>query len=529
MSSKTLLIDLGSQYSCVLERKLISLGIQLDKLPLEGDKTPSKEYSFSAYQSVILSGSPAFVSEVIDKPAYVWLSREILSSKDTPLLGICFGMQLIHHLFGGSLEQNSSLFGEGTIERDKDHALFTNIPHKFKVWGSFSQSVSKWGQGFFSLASRGKQTMISAHISRPIVTIQFHPELYETEFGLQLLKNFFVHIALIKVDESALTSPSKKESSKFEALFEEYREKLRDQKVLVALSGGVDSSTLCLFLKEILLEKDIYPVFISTGLFPKNYEAQIIRYFREKFCKFQVVDWSDSIFERLKGVTFPEQKRRIISEKFKETFNEILREKRTEGVTYFAQGTVFSDQIESGRTAANSDTIKTHHNVAMVSDSKSFPYKVVEPFSTLFKDEVKELGSRLNLPPFLLSQQPFPGPGLSIRIIGEVTKEKVEFLSEVHQAVETEFRERRLTKFSDQYFPVLLSEESVGVKGDSRVYGRVVVLRAIKTVDYMSANVSPLPLEDLVAIANKLVSSFPNLNRVAFDLTTKPAGTIEWE
>ncbi|ADX98015.1 glutamine-hydrolyzing GMP synthase [Mycoplasma suis] len=528
--NKVLFIDLGSQYSCVLERKLKSLGCNITKYFFEEEKVPPEEFTFSNFGVVFLSGSPASVSEVDDKAGYSWLKNEIISSKQVPIMGICFGMQLIHHFFGGKIEQVDPLFGESQIERERNHPLFLNIPQKFKIWGSFNESVTKLGHGFYSLANRGKISMISSHVTRSIYTIQFHPELNETEFGDQLFRNFLVEISNVELEENNKEIDNSREiNSKIEALREKYKEQLKDARILVALSGGLDSSVLIHFLAEMTIDRNIYPVYISTGLVPKEKEEKVIKYFANKFSNFRVVSWEDSIFNDLKSVTSPEEKRKIIAQKFKKTFDEIYEQEVKRNITHLAQGTIYSDVIESGKLSSKYSKIKTHHNVEMVKNESSLPYKVVEPLSDLFKDQVRMLGARLNLPAFLLSQQPFPGPGLAIRVIGEVTKEKVELISSLHDFMEREFIERKIGKYSDQHFPILLPGQAVGVKGDQRVYGNAVVLRAVKTIDFMSANVSQIPLSELVSLANKMVSKFPQVSRVLFDLTTKPGGTIEWE
>ncbi|AGX89047.1 hypothetical protein PRV_01440 [Mycoplasma parvum str. Indiana] len=453
-----------------------------------------------------------------------------MNNKEIPIMGICFGMQLIHYFFGGKIEKTISLFGEGEVIREREHLLFSEIPKKFKIWGSFFESVTKLGNGFYSLASsKEKVCLISAHVSRPIYTIQFHPELNETEFGTQLFMNFLTKVAKINFQAKQETDYRlKKNSIQVDELIEKYKEELEDAKVLVALSGGLDSSVLIHLIGEMVLEKNIYPVYLSTGLIPKKMEERTVNYFSLKFSNFKVISWKESIFKELKGITNPEEKRKLIAQKFKTTFDEIFKEEKSKGITHLAQGTIYSDVIESGKLSSKYSKIKTHHNVEMI-NTKNLPYKVIEPLSTLFKDQVRELGNACDLPAFLLSQQPFPGPGLAIRVIGEVTEEKVNLLSSIHDFIEQEFIERKLGKYSDQYFPILLSEEAVGVKGDQRVYGYAIVLRAIKTIDFMSANVSEIPLNALVAIANKIVSKFSEVTRVLFDLTTKPGGTIEWE
>ncbi|AHC39908.1 GMP synthase [Mycoplasma ovis str. Michigan] len=436
-------------------------------------------------------------------------------------------MQLIHYIFDGKV--SSSLgpwYGPIEVTRDRNHPIFHNVPLKFRGWASFTDSVTKLGLGYYSLATGEGKNLISAHTTKPIYTIQYHPELDESDYGEQIIRNFLI-LSGLNTETTAITDLTKESEQQLDELVNKYSEQLRNKKILIAVSGGLDSSVLIHLLGKIIPSKDIYPIYISTGLYPENYEKEVIDYFSSKFENFEVINWGDSIFERLKGVKVAEQKRKIISEEYWKSISSVAKELKLKGVDSFAQGTLRSDKVETGKEGEESDTIKSHHNV--LHSELLQDIELVEPFSSLFKDQVRKLGLLLNIPNFLTYKQPFPGPGLAIRVIGEVTKEKVELLGSIQQFLEKEFLIRKLEKYSDQYFPILLSDKSVGVKGDQRLLGYSVVIRAIKTRDFMSANVSHISIDNLITTGNKLVSSFSEVSRVLYDLTTKPAGTIEWE
>ncbi|RAO94796.1 glutamine-hydrolyzing GMP synthase [Mycoplasma wenyonii] len=522
-----LLIDLGSQYSPVLERKLNQFKLGIHKLSVDSEVIPHPSFNFSNYKSVVISGSPFSVVEFSKTPFFNWIKTQLIDSQDTPILGICFGMQLIHQVFNGSVSPElGPCYGEIEVVRERDHPFFYNVPFKFRGWASFTDSVTRLGSGFFSLATGEGKNLIASHVSKPIYTIQYHPELDESEFGEQLIRNFLSISGFdIQLIDSAYLSS--KSENLLSILTKEYAEQLMGKKILIAVSGGLDSSVLIHFLKNMVLAGDIYPIYISTGLYPKHYEEKVINYFSKKFSNFKVINWEDSVFEELKGVKNAEQKRKIISEKYWKSICLVAEELKQKGVSVFAQGTLCSDKVESGKGGQESDTIKSHHNVLHSEELKEL--ELIEPFSNIFKDQVRELGSQLHLSTFWLSKQPFPGPGLAIRVIGEVTKEKVELLGSIQQFIEQEFQEEGLERYSDQYFPILLSDKAVGVKGDQRILGYSIVLRAIKTKDFMSASVSPISINELIALGNKIVSSFPAVSRVLYDLTTKPGGTIEWE
>ncbi|AFN65214.1 GMP synthase [Mycoplasma wenyonii str. Massachusetts] len=524
-STEVLLIDLGSQYSSVLERKLHNFKLKTKRLLVNSGVIPDSSYSFSNYQAVVISGSPFSVTEFSTTPFFGWIKEQISSSQDIPTLGICFGMQLIHYIFEGEVSPSlGPCYGPIKVTREVDDPLFQGVPLNFRAWASFTDSVIKLGEGYKVLATGEGKNLIASHINKPIYTIQYHPELKESEFGKQLIKNF---LTIAGFDTDSKVQRDLDIARQLQNLISQYSEQLKDKKIMVAVSGGLDSSVLALLLSRMVPSENIYPVYISTGLYPPHYEIEVINYFEKKFTNFEVIIWGESIFDELLGIKDAEAKRKIISRRYWDSIGSFAKKQKERGISVFAQGTLCSDKAESGRETKESDVIKSHHNVLHSEQLKEF--ELVEPFSNLFKDQVRELGAKLNLPSFLLHKQPFPGPGLAIRVIGEVTKEKIELLSEIQRFMEEEFSERKIDTLCDQYFPILLSDKAVGVKGDQRSLGYSVVLRAVKSLDFMSADVSPIAIEELISIGNRIISSFSKVSRVLYDLSTKPGGTIEWE
>lgn len=504
-----LIIDFGSQYSQLIAKKIRDNEIYSEIVKAEYEKIRN---SINRFQAVILSGSP----ESVEKSLHEDLLDLILSFKK-PMLCICYGMQLIHKKLGGVMNYGEyPEFGNTKVSKTKEHILTDGLPMNFNVWMSHNDSVLEPAKDFSVLAKTKHSCTITANDSLKIYTLQFHPEVEHSEWGDRLIKNFLFLISRLnqnwKVDELC------------EAKIREIEEQVGNDKVLLALSGGVDSSVVAKLLKR-ANPNNIIAVFVDNGLLRDAKTSKIIDYFKGEFKNnLHVIDAKKRFYEALKGIENPEEKRKVIGNLFIEIFKEFVDLEKD--IKYLAQGTILSDLIESGSKSANSDVIKTHHNT--VKGIKEM-FQLVEPISHLFKEEVRTWGERLELPEFILKEHPFPGPGYAIRIMGEVTEEKVQIIKKVDALFVQRLQEEGLYLNASQAFAVLTNTKSVGVKGDRRVFGYVVALRAVNTTNFMTVNVTKLPFEFLTKVATEIVNNIPEVSRVVYDLSTKPPSTIEWE
>ncbi|OAL10324.1 GMP synthase [Candidatus Mycoplasma haematobovis] len=504
-----LIIDFGSQYSQLIAKKIRDNEIysEIVKAEYETVRKVAKDF-----QAIILSGSPESVENSIHEDLL-----DLIFTFKKPMLCICYGMQLVHKRLGGTMNYGEyPEFGNTKVSKVSEHILTDGLPINFNVWMSHNDSVIEPAPDFTLLAKTNNSCTITANDKLNIYTLQFHPEVEHSEWGDRIIKNFLLLICRL--------SQKWKMGELCEDKVVEIREKIGKDKVLLALSGGLDSSVVAKLLKKANPES-VIGVFVDNGLLRDKQKAIIIDYFKgELKNNFHVIDAKKRFYNALTGIENPEEKRRVVGGLFLEIFKEFVASEKN--IKYLAQGTILSDLIESGEKSANSDVIKTHHNT--ISELRNI-FELIEPLSHLFKEEVRTWGEKLELPDFILKEHPFPGPGYAIRIMGEVTEEKIEIIKRVDALFVSKLKKEGLYSKASQAFAVLLNTKSVGVKGDRRSVGYVVALRSINTTNFMTVNVTELPFEFLTKVATEIVNSIPEISRVVYDLSTKPPSTIEWE
>ena len=514
-----LVIDFGGQYSQLIERRVRELRVYSELVPYD---TPVDKIKEKRPVGLIFSGSPSSITNINStdhptdsrKPPIV--SKEIFSL-GIPILGICYGMQLIAHLLGGKVTSSgSNEYGKTSINLTTGCPLFDGLKQREVVWMSHRDSVSQPPQDFRVVAST--LSIPIAGIENPsdkIYGIQFHPEVIHTPSGMDILKNFLFNICGC--------SPTWTMVSIIENQVREVKNAVKEGNVICALSGGVDSTVSAILVNK-AVGKQLTCIFVDHGLLRLGEDIQVEKTFRKNF-KINLVHVKarDRFLSKLKGVIDPEEKRKIIGNEFIRVFEEEAR--KINNVDYLVQGTLYSDVIESGtRDAAK---IKSHHNVAGLPDNMEI--KLIEPLRQLFKDEVRKLGIELGLSEEIVRRQPFPGPGLAIRIIGEVTEERLEILKEADKIVLDEIKRAGLYGKIWQSFAVLPCIKSVGVMGDERTYSYPIVIRAVTSEDAMTADWVKLPYEVLERMSNRIINGVEGVNRVVYDISSKPPSTIEWE
>jgi len=509
MQNNVLILDFGSQFTQLIARRVRELNIYCEIHPYH--HIPE---DLSSFKAVILSGSP-FSVRAEDAP-HPDLSR--IKGK-LPLLGVCYGAQYLAHFFGGEVApSNTREYGRAKLNTILDTSnLFIGIPEGAQVWMSHSDSIKVLPKKAIKLASTDDVANAAYQIEgEETYAIQFHPEVYHTTHGKQLLENFLIEIAGVK--------PNWTPAAFVETTVQELKEKLGNDKVVLGLSGGVDSTVAAVLLHK-AIGKNLYCIFVNNGLLRKNEFQNVLDQYEHMGLNVKGVDASARFLNALAGVSDPEAKRKAIGNAFIEVFDHEAH--LVEDVDWLAQGTIYPDVIESVSVNGPSVTIKSHHNVGGLPDFMKL--KVVEPLRMLFKDEVRRVGSQMGIDPELLGRHPFPGPGLAIRILGDITEEKVRILQEVDAIFIDGLKKWDLYDKVWQAGAILLPVQSVGVMGDERTYEKVVALRAVESTDGMTADWVNLPYEFLQETSNYIINRVKGVNRVVYDISSKPPATIEWE
>ena len=509
MQNNVLILDFGSQYTQLIARRVRELNVYCEIHPF--NKIPKDLDSFKA---LILSGSPYSVREA-DSPR---VNLDILLSK-FPTLAVCYGAQLIAQEMGGVVSaSNIREYGRANLVIKKnDSILFDGIESNNQVWMSHSDTIKQLPKNSLLLASSHDVENVAYKYMDNTYCLQFHPEVYHTVQGKELLENFLTKISKLKQTWTP--------DSFIDSTIEELKTRIGNDKVILGLSGGVDSSVAAILLHK-AIGKNLHCIFVNNGLLRKNEFQDVLDQYKEMDLNIKGVDYSEEFYDELADVSDPETKRKIIGRVFIEAFEK--ESSKIKNVKWLAQGTIYPDVIESiSATGGPSATIKSHHNVGGLPDFMKL--EVVEPLKLLFKDEVRRVGKSLDIDKNILGRHPFPGPGLAIRILGEINKENVEMLQEVDHIFITALKEANLYEKIWQAGAMLLPVKSVGVMGDERTYEKCLALRAVEITDGMTADWVDLPYKFLQDVSNKIINRVKGVNRVVYDISSKPPATIEWE
>ncbi len=506
-----IVLDFGGQYNQLIARRVRDLGVYCEIIPYTAKLS---ELMGKKPKGIILTGGPNSVYAP-DSPK----AQDGLFEIGVPILGICYGCQLMAQTLGGKVieagEDFAREFGKTETDFDTTSPLFFGMPSHSVAWMSHGDYLEEVPPGFKSIA-RTKNCPTAAIACENFYGVQFHPEVTHTEFGKEILSNFLFRICHCSGDWEM--------DDFIETTVKNLRERIGSAGVVLGLSGGVDSSVAAALLSR-AVGKQLTCVFVDQGLMRKDEGDIVEKSFSGRFdLNFVRLDCRDRFMKKLKGVTDPEIKRKIIGTEFFEVFWDEIRERYSGG--FFAQGTIYPDRIESGK--GDAATIKTHHNQVKLPEDIDF-LGVIEPLGDLFKDEVREVGEKLGLPHELVWRQPFPGPGLGVRVVGEVTPERVKILQEADAVLRDEVEKSGYSENLAQFFAVLPGVKTVGVMGDARTYEELVAIRAVTTDDFMTADWAKIPYDLLGRISNRIINEVDHVNRVVYDITSKPPGTVEWE
>ncbi len=502
-------LDFGGQYNQLIARRIRDLGVYSELLPYNTTADKLRELS---PKGIVFSGGPSSVyaegAPHVDPSVY---------DLGIPILGICYGMQLITHQQGGKVEPaHKREYGKSDVDFTGGCELVKGLEARQTVWMSHGDHVTELPAGFRVDASTEHAPVAAmSHPDRKLFAVQFHPEVRHSVYGNEMIKNFLYEVCECHGDWSM--------ESFIEDMVRDIRNEVGDKKVLCALSGGVDSSVVAILIHKAIGDQ-LTCMFIDHGLLRKDEAESVMETFVGKFDMNVVkIDASERFLGNLRGVEDPEQKRKIIGTEFIRVFEE--ESAKFDDFTFLAQGTLYTDIVESG--TATAQTIKSHHNVGGL--PKDMKFKLIEPLKALFKDEVRKVGAECGLPDAIVMRQPFPGPGLAIRVLGEVTDEKLTIVRESDAILRDEIAKAGLDREIWQYFTALPNMKSVGVMGDGRTYSHTVGIRAVTSIDGMTADWARIPFEVLEKISNRIVNEVQNVNRIVYDITSKPPATIEWE
>lgn len=505
-----LILDFGGQYNQLIARRVRECNVYSEVVPFD---ISIEKIKAKNPKGIIFTGGPASVYGD-DSPK---CAKEIFQM-GIPVLGICYGMQLMTHILGGNVARAEKReYGTTNVEIDNKSVLFEGFENTNGFLMSHTDFVEKLPDGFKNIAKTSScPNAAMENKEKKLYGIQFHPEVNNSENGTLVIKNFLYNVCNCQGDW--------KMSSFAEESIKTLREKIGDRKALCALSGGVDSSVAAVLLSK-AIGKNLTCIFVDHGLLRKNEGDEVEHVFREQFdINLIRVNAKDRFLEKLSGITDPEKKRKIIGEEFIRVFEEEAKKLGT--VDFLVQGTIYPDVIESG--LGKSSVIKSHHNVGGLPEHVDFK-EIIEPLRSLFKDEVRKVGLELGIPENLVYRQPFPGPGLAIRVIGDITDDKLTILKDADSIFREEIAKAGLHKSINQYFAVLTNLRSVGVMGDERTYDYTIALRAVETTDFMTGVWSKIPYDILETVSSRIVNEVKHVNRVVYDITSKPPATIEWE
>lgn len=516
MEEKILVLDFGGQYNQLIARRVREQRVYAE-IRAYNRITP-QEIQAAGYKGIIFTGGPNSV--YLDDSPHV---DPAVFELGIPVLGICYGCQLMAHTLGGLVtaaqDDSAREYGKTETCYDTSCALFKGLPQQGISWMSHGDYMAKVPEGFALVGhTKACPNVAIADEKRGFYGVQFHPEVNHTQYGADMIRNFLYEVCHVKGDWTM--------DDFCQRTVAQLRQKIGQGRVLLALSGGVDSSVLAALLAEAVGDQ-LTAVFVDHGCMRKNEGDEVEAAFAKWNIHFVRVNAQERFLNKLKGVTDPQAKRRIIGAEFGYVF---LDEALKFGITkedFFAQGTIYPDVIESG--AGDADVIKSHHNKLLPKEVVEQFQEVLEPLDHLFKDEIRQLGRELGLPEYLVSRQPFPGPGLAIRILGDVTREKLDILREADAIFREEIANSGCTDICSQYFAVLTNAKSVGVMGDGRTYENTLVLRSVTTDDFMTAEWTRIPYDVLDRVSVRIVNEVPHINRICYDITSKPPATVEWE